>query len=181
MNVNIDKADIASVKKMLTGIKNGTPKALTQALNKTTKTMKTQIKARLGNELNLTAARIEKDLRIIKASYNNLNGGVVASGQPVGLTQFKATQTKKGVKVKTKKAGTKKLIKHAFIQHGRNQNLHVFWRKGKERYEIHAKHGPRIEDILASPKVLEPIQIQAAHIFPQNVLKAVDDILKRFG
>jgi len=206
MNIEVSDSDMFKVEVAMTGIKNGAKRVLTQAINKTVKTMATQTRVRIGNELNLKAARISKDLSTRKATFGSLSGAVVAKGKPVGLVSFGATQNKKGVRVKVKRSGGTKLLKHAFIAKGlRGQNPgdgtnnHAFWREYKgtrkalnpninywalpNNYRLPVKtlYGPRIEDIFASDKVLKPIETQAAYIFPLNIDKGIADILRRFG
>lgn len=136
IDVKIDAAALNRVKVLLGDIKNGYAKALSGAINKTLTTVKVQAKARIGNELNLKASRIEEDLSIDKANYSKLYGKLVASGEPIGLINFGVNQTQKGVSVKVKKSGGRSLLKHAFIAKGRgasvgkdgNTKKHVFWR-----------------------------------------------------
>jgi hypothetical protein len=50
-----------------------------------------------------------------------------------------------------------------------------------EEYRLHLERltGPRIEDIFATPKVLDPVTIQAQHVYLLNVENKIDEILRR--
>jgi hypothetical protein len=203
MKIDIDTSQLNYIKDMVEGIKNGYQKVVVGAINQTLTTAKVQAKARIGNELNLTAARIDEDLSIQKASYTKLYGALIAKGEPVGLINFGANQTMKGVSVKVLKASTTTLLKHAFIAHGKNsEKEHVFWRakrqagtkfpvgkktnvpwpmfSDKYRMPLERLTGPRIEDIFAQPKVLDPVTIQANHLLLQNAEKNLDAVLQGY-
>lgn len=216
--IEINQAQLSSVRELLRDIENGVVKAQTQAINKTLSTTKTSMRKRLGEKLNLKAARIDQDLSIDKASYDSVSGRVRAKGEPVGLINFAGKQLPKGVKVKVFKGGGLKLLKHAFIRKikGRTESTdkeHLFWRLksgwerqrnqailskkryfiGKSsrfigpvnnneknyRYKLHRLVGPRIEDILAKPEILGPIETEAADLFATNMDKAVQDLIRR--
>jgi len=205
MAFRVDPADKAAVDLILKDFKNGANRVLYRSLNKTIKSTRVQVRKRLAAYLNLTATRIEKDLKEEKATYQDLRGAVIAKGRPVGLVQFKARQlAKKGVRVKIYRKGSFDIIPHAFIATGRkgvnnkdSKNKHVFWRtyKGprrrkdprmrygrlpaKYRLPLHARYGPRIEDVLAKPEHMIPITSFAASTLQKHVLSETDNILKR--
>ncbi len=133
-NIEINKQQLNDVKRMLSGIKGGVRKAMIKTLNQTSKTTKTQFAKKVGEDLNLKSARIKKDIKELKATDNNLQGGVTSTGKPVGLINFAGAQTKKGTKVKVKKSGGAKLVPHAFKASTKTKapphsREHLFWRK----------------------------------------------------
>jgi len=223
--VTVNQADVAKVKALLGDLKDKYKNVMATSINKTLTTAKTQAAARINNELNLKSSRIKDDFRINKASHNNLSGALISSGKPVGLIQFGARQTAKGVTVKVKRSSSRSLLRHAFIAKGKGDSIskkdetvkkHVFWRGGNRkalpapkrfpmgriapkapwnrmpekdnkyravgpghRLRIERKTGPRIEDIFAKPKVLNPIAIQAQHVYLLNIEKKIDEIIRR--
>jgi len=200
MKVIINPNDMAEVKAAMSGIKNGTQRVLTKAINATVKTMMTQTRVRIGKELNLKAERIKKDLKDKKASFGNLRGAVIATGRPVGLVSFGAKEygarkggRGKGVAVRVKKGRPIAKLKRGFIldglagkKKGSEANRHVFYRQMKNgkrvgKYKVRTLHGPRIEDILAKDKVLRPLETQAAYLLARNIDKGILDVLRRFG
>ena len=131
--ISISDRDMAGIRDMLSDISKGAEKAVSLAINKTISTTKTQITKKLGDTLNLKAARIKKDIQPDKATTKKLHGSIVVKGEPVGLINFAGSQLKTGVKVKVFKAGTAKLLKHAFITtiRGNSEETtreHLFWR-----------------------------------------------------
>jgi len=186
--ITINRNDVAAVESLLSDIKNGAVKALVTAINKTATTTKVQVKKRLGQELNLKASRINQDLSIKKANYGNISGRVVATGEPIGLINFGATQKKTwaGTKVKVLKTSIRKTLKHAFIATVKG-TPNVWWRalgsNGKRvgRLPIERLTGPRIEDILSKDEILTPINEDAANLLTENLDKKIEEILRRHG
>ena len=174
-------------------------------------TTQTQAVKLIGKELNLKASRIKKDFKKHKASFSNLNGGLVAKGQPVGLINFGSSEKKVGVSVKVKKTGSRKTLKHAFIAIGKNNNKHIFSRdrgglpkakffevgkKSKAAWPKIGKHyqglsggvgyikqhsGPRIEDIYARDDIYSKVRKIAVDAYSKNVFNETGDLLRRFG
>ena len=202
MEVHVSENMVAEVMAAVGDIKNGYKKVLVTSINKTLGTTKVQAAARIGNEINLKAARIKQNLIVQKANYSKISGALVSRGEPVGLIQFGARGTIKGVTVKVLRSGGRSLLKHAFIATGRGSaKEHVFWRKNrmpgkkfptgkksgapwarfdkKYRMPVERLTGPRIEDIFAKDKVMEPVTTQANHIFLQNVGVKISEVLRR--
>ena len=213
MEVEVSKAMFDEVKAAVADIRNGYKNVLVTSINKTAGTAKVQIAARVGNEINLKAARIKENLTVQKANYSKMSGAVVSKGEPIGLINFGARDSVKGVSVQVLKSSSRTLLKHAFIAKGTGRSIsrstgevkyHVFWRKGRDkmpaakrfpvgkksnapwpkfgdkyRFKIKRLTGPRIEDIFGKDKVLEPVMIQANHLFLRNVDSKITDILRR--
>jgi len=201
MSVELKQTDVAAVKSLLGDLKGKYKTVMTTSINKALTTARTQATARIGNELNLKAARIKQDFSIKKANFGDISGSLKATGEPVGLVQFGAKSVNKGVSVKVLRASSRSLVKHAYIA-SRGSKEHVYWRKNRvagtgkwpvgqktrapwklipARYRVPVERltGPRIEDIFASSRVLDPVSIQAQHVYLQNVDAKITDILRR--
>lgn len=198
-----DFQQLADVRNAMIDIKDGYEAVMRSAINRTLSTVQTQAVARIGNELNLSAARIKQDFRILNATLARTGGGVYATGKPVGLFSFGAVENMTGVKVKVKRASSPKIIKHSFIAttvHSKAGEVkNVYWRQyngarvrwninkkyarmpDKYRFKIERKEGPRIEDIYASTIVFEPVTIQAQTIFLENVGQGVTEVLRKLA
>jgi len=205
-SIEINELQVENIQALLGDLKDKYKTVVVTAINKTIKTTQTQATARIGNELSLKAARIKQDFTQQKANYNKLSGALIAKGEPVGLVQFAAKQTQKGVTVKVLRSSSRELVPHAFIA-ARGTKDHVFWRStprsshpaarrfpvGKRsraswarmpvdmRRPLSRLTGPRIEDIFAKPQVFDPVSIQAQHVFLQNVDKKINDVIRRWG
>lgn len=112
-------------------------KAMASALNKTVAQAKTAMSREIRAEFNLSASKVNQALRITKA---RASGGrftleaVLESpskrGRSLNLINFAARETARGVTVKIKKGGPRKLIRGAFIA---NEGRTVFIRSGEPK------------------------------------------------
>jgi len=186
MSIEVSKADIASIERMLNGIKDGAKKAMVTSINLTVKTTSVQTRKDIGKSLNLTAKRIGEDIETRKASYSNIKGRVFSWGDPIGLINFTGTkQFKKGTKVKVLRTGNRKLIPQAFVAKSRNaKNVWMRSLKGGKRVHrlpIDRLTGPSVRSMMAYPSRLERLTKNASEIFEKNLLKKVEDLLRRYG
>lgn len=207
VKIEVSPSDLRDVATALAGIKNGAVRALATGINKTIKTSQVQAVKLIGQKLNLKASRIKQDFTQNKASYTNPLGSLVASGDPVGLVNFGAKQTKKGVTSKVLKSSARYLTVGAYIGAGKGatnardggNKLHVFRRayKGPKkavmptrsygampdaiRLPTSRKTGPRIEDIFAAPEVYDAVQKIAAENLAKNIAAEVATLIRRFG
>ena len=116
MEIQIDENQLRDVQTMMTGIKDGYPKVVSRAVNKTLTGVRTDAVGEISKKLNLTKTRIRKDFEIKKATRVYLFGRIVSKGVPVGLAAFTGTkQRAKGVSVKVKKSGKRTILKHTFL------------------------------------------------------------------
>jgi hypothetical protein len=138
MNIKLNQEDIEEMGRVLSEIKNGVPRVLTTAINKTIINTQTEAVKKIGAKINLSAKRIKKDFKQFKANYQKLNGALEAVGGPVGLISFTGTKelARGGVSVKIYKDGSRSKISYAFIAKGKgepkdpdNPKLHVWARK----------------------------------------------------
>jgi len=199
--VQINQADVTAVRNMLGDLADKYKSVMTTSINKTLTTARTQATARIANEINLKSSRIKQDFSIKKANFGDISGSLKATGEPVGLINFGANQTQKGVSVKVLKSSSRTVIKHAYIA-ARGSKEHVYWRKNrmpgtgkwpvgkkpnvnwrnvapKYKRPVERLTGPRIEDIFGKPEVLDPVSIQAQHVYLINVENKIDEIIRR--
>lgn len=120
LNIQFDSADVAKVNLLMGDIKNGVPKVMTRAINKTLTGVESDAVKAIAIDLNLTQARIREDFYVNKATYENVGGSVVAKGRPVNFASFiGTTETVSdfggGLSVKIKKAGSRQKFKHGFL------------------------------------------------------------------
>ncbi|MCP5006930.1 MAG: hypothetical protein GY941_23730 [Planctomycetes bacterium] len=198
LSAKISGADQASISRMLVGIKNGVPRALSTSINKTIKTTQVQAVKRIGTELNLKAGRIKQDFSQNKATWAMPRGSLVAEGDPVGLINYGANVVKAGISVKVKKTEARVILKGAFKE-SKGTAKHIFRRDyhkikmpvrpgmrygalpEKYRLPVQRLTGPRIEDIYAKPKIYNEVSALAADKFAENVGKETATLLRRFG
>lgn len=198
VSIKVDPGDQASMARLLVGIKNGVPRALTTSINKAIKTTQVQAVKQIGQVINLKAARIKADFYQERATWSNIRGALVAIGDPVGLINFGANQVKAGVSVKVLKAGARSVLKGAFKAY-RGTKEHVYRRQyhkarkpivpgrkygrlpDKYRKPVERLTGPRIEDIYARPIIYNSVSAIAADKFAENMAIETATLIRRFG
>jgi hypothetical protein len=116
--------------------------ATARAINRTLEQARTSMSREIRAEFNMPAAKVNQALRITRASFKRgvlEIEGVLESptkrGRSLNLINFAARRTAKGVTVKVKREGARKLIPGAFIA---NEGRTVFIREGKKRLPIKA-------------------------------------------
>lgn len=137
------KDNFPEVRRALDGLrKEIAGPATVRALNGTVAQAKTAMSREIRAEFNLSAGKVNQALRIVKASAFKGGYNITAAlespsqrGRSLNLINFSARQTSKGVSVKIKKSGGRKLIRSAFIA---NAGRTVFRRVGDKRLPIKA-------------------------------------------
>lgn len=197
-DLKFDTSDVLKVNLLLGEVKNGVPKVMTRAINKTlTSTQSIAVKT-IAIDLNLTQERIREDFFINKATWDYVAGSVIAKGRPVNFTSFiGTTETRSdyngGVSVKIKKSGSRVKFRHAFIWTRTTKSgeqaktafqrewheFHTFrsvnspWKKFGPKYRLPLDpkfgSGPRIEDEYAKDRVINNVLIESKPILDANL------------
>lgn len=161
INIQFDKSQIENVHAMMGDIKNGAPKVIMRAINKTLTGVQTDAVREIGKDLNLTQTRIRKDFRINKAAIDWQAGSVVAKGRPVNLASFIGSREgKRGLSVKVKRSGARTVLKHAFIYSRKTKGgLDAATAMEREWHDYHTKASPRLPWKKFSPKYRLPVEV----------------------
>jgi len=204
VNIRVDQSDLRETVRALDGIRNGAPRAIKSAVNRTLQGVKTSMARETQKVIALPQRRIKKDIHIAKrASMNDFSGRVTSKGQPVSLHSFKAKQKKRGVSVRVLKSEGRKTIRGAFIAKGKHGNMMVFWREKtaenagqigskkkkpwmeyaalpeRYKYPVEALHGPRIQDITSRPEVIGAVEETGRQRLKKELASQVDRLLDR--
>lgn len=127
MNVSVNQSDILKANILLGSLEMGVPMVIARAVNKTQTGVRTDISKEVRKSHNIKAGAVRKQVKIYKMFATNLTAktvtGVDAAGRAVegrglGLPVIGYSglrQTGKGVTVKIKKSGGRKLIPGAFV------------------------------------------------------------------
>jgi hypothetical protein len=102
--------------------------AAMRALNRAATTVRKEASSEIRKVYNLTAAVAKAQMKITRATKYSLEAVVTAKGKPIGLIDFSARQTARGVTVKVRRDSGRKLIPHAFVAAGRGGGEQVFLR-----------------------------------------------------
>lgn len=187
MQVSVNKADLAAVQAMLVGVKDGYPRVMRNALNRTVTTTIVNASQKIREDLNITDANVKVDFakKTLKATLANLKAQVVASGKPVPLIKFIGTSLLQNnyVSVRVKKDRYK--LRHAFMAKMKSGHVGVFGRKEALKHYTHKVlpwawpwgryykkmgfnnqiielAGPRIEDEYSKLHIITPVYTTSA-------------------
>ena len=191
MNYNLE-TDIRKAQKGLDDLgRKVFPAALAAAINKTERFARIAASKEIRKEYNIKAADVKKTISFKRASKNRLRAEFASKGTRISLAKFGARQTKKGVTVKVKKTGGRKLIKAAFLSTMPSGHKGVFHRmKDWKKKEISGKksrtgskvyHGLRIVErttvsvsqMLKSAKVRSVIRRTIRDRFPEQLANQI--------
>lgn len=206
--IDFNQAQLDRVKADMFGIKNGAEKVLNRSIAKTLVNVKTDTVDRLFAVLNLkkgfirdgdTKKRYHKGVNTFH-SYADVSGKVYSIGIRVPLIYFGSpTQLKSGagVKVKVLKAGTLKLLPHAFIFMAKSGHKTIAWRQklyGKKwikgypyaamadkpyKLPVEQLLGPRVQDFMAKKEINLKIIGNADYRLMYNMEHELDYVLDR--
>lgn len=137
------KHDFPSVGRKLDAMRTEVAeRALAGALTRTAQQAKTAMSREIRSEFTISAAKVNAALRVRGASFKSGVFSMSASLESpakrfrsLNVINFAARQTARGVTVKIKKTGGRKLLRSAFIG---NKGRTVFVREGKDRLPIKA-------------------------------------------
>jgi len=115
--------------------------ATVRALNKVAGNVRTASSRAVRARRGLPASAVNKSMVIVRANRSKLRSSLVVRGRPIGLKDYKARQTRKGVTVEVTR-GQRKLVGSAFIV--QTLSGHVFTREGRARLPITKMVGPSI-------------------------------------
>jgi hypothetical protein len=137
MQIEINQADLAAVKKMLSSVQGMDQRVIKRSVDRTMGAVKTKVSTVARETLNITKRDADPHIGVHKYEIAKNSGAVVISGASFPVSKFKPKQTATGVRVKIKKAGGYKMIPGAFIATVKNvkktgevsEHYGVFWRQ----------------------------------------------------
>lgn len=159
--------------------------ATVRAVNRTLEQGRTAMSREIRAEFNIPAAKVNQALRITRAAFRGgvLNiEGVLESptkrGRSLNLINFAARQTARGVTVKVRRDGPRKLIPGAFIA---NEGRTVFIRTGKKRLPIKALQTIDIAQMFNTQRINKRVVAFIESKFPEVLGREVKFYLDRFN
>jgi hypothetical protein len=187
IELKLNELDLLKVKALLAGVRNGTPKVISRAVNKTLDGVKTDADKEIRSIITMKKTDVMKTFSARKATVSNLSARVTCSGEPESLAKFSNTPRKTGISVKVLKSSKRTVLKHAFYETVKSIGKGIFERKyegprgpvraninyaalpKQYRLPIEKLTGPRVADIMGKPTVLKKIQNQANERLHKNI------------
>lgn len=184
VGITIDEAQYADLQAQLSHIKDGAPRAVTRAINRTLTTGVAQIARELGGVLNVKIGTLKEAISIAKATFSNLLGIISISRRPIPLIDVKgARATKKGVVAQVRKDKPKLVLKHSFKAKMKSGHQGFYQRvKGRDKGGRLTKRGIArrlpIEEHFAG-SALGLFGVDATTALAKRVLSALYDIFMK--
>lgn len=172
--------------KELARIKNGAPRALAAAINKTLPGVRTDIRREVQQRYTAKAGKIGKSIKISKrASPSDLTGVVAGNYKPIPLIDFKVSpktitnpRPAGGLKVEVIK-GESKMLPHAFIA-PLGGTMQIAERVGKQRFPIKVLYGPSAIAAIQDDAVFARLNQAAADRLEKNLDHEIDRLDKGY-
>jgi hypothetical protein len=199
-SVYINPRDRASVLAMLDQLSGAEAnKANVRGINRTLTGVRTDGVRILSDHYALTASAIRESWKISQARFDDPSGVVGSQGTFIRLVKFGARQNKTGVSVKVLQKNPRATIAHAFIAKLKNNQSEdqVYWRKWKGfrkkpvagrnyaampmqyRFPVKALYGPRIQDYLGDPGIIDTLTAMAGERLSKNMKHEVEYLLSQ--
>jgi hypothetical protein len=181
ITIRIDQADMERVKTLLQGVKDGTPKVMVRALNKTLTGVKTDASTEIRNIITASKKAVDGTFKTKNATVTTLSASFESSGKPLPLIEYSARQTKKGVSFQVKRDRSRFFMERAFIATMKSGHKGIFERNlygakpgvkfvskktknieyghlpKKYRLPIHELFSSRVCDILSNKPVMAAV------------------------
>jgi len=202
--VTIDHSSMVELELSLSTIKGGAKAAIRYATNDSISGVRTESVKLIGGKITAPATVIRKHFSMNKMSVADMSADITCLGDPLPLISYSARGVRKGVSVKVLKAGTRSIVRHAFIATMKSGHKGVFWRKSnvrggtwkigvrrtlpsfttgsqlkKYQLPIHELYGPRIPDVFDDPEIIDPVMAHASKRFDDRLEYHTNRLLEK--
>lgn len=159
-------------------------KAVMRAINRAVDTAQTVGNRKIREEYNLKASAVSSSMRKIRARRGmagRASGMLVVSGRAVGLINFSANQTRRGVSVLIKKGNGRKVLSHAFIATTKSGYRGVFVRTEGTRYPIKNLRSVSIPLTFINKIVMAAVDAATMEAFERNLAQQTKFLMSKLN
>ncbi|MBU2701683.1 hypothetical protein Ga0466249_002802 [Sporomusaceae bacterium BoRhaA] len=175
--IEFNASQIERAEQLLGGIKDALPKAQASAINRSLTTARTEIVRSVRKEYVIKAEDVRNTIKVTNASAASPIGSIKSMGGPIPLVKFD-TSKENPVRVRVKKSGAKKPIKHAFLQAMGNGYRGIFIRSGKARYPLKQLYGPSVPQMVGNETVMKSVEEKAIQTLDKRMDHEINRILE---
>lgn len=137
IEISYDQNMLEQIEKKLGWMKSEAPKALKNALNRTARQARTDLKNQVRKQYTVKATKVSQAMRIQRATNSKLDATIFVKGKVLNITNYKTSTPKKGAKAQIiKDGGLKQIVGPKEITAFKGINDLLWQRRGKERYPI---------------------------------------------
>lgn len=180
IEIKFDDKRLKSIQKMLREVPQKMGMVMLRSINRTTTSSRAEIARQIAAVVTTKQGVIKKGIDRQKATKNYWRGELDITRRRLPLKEFKAKQTKKGVKYKIEKSGGRKLAEHAFIATMRSGHEGVFRRKGDGRLPIAELRGPSVGGVFeGAAGIAQRVIEHASGRLETNIMAQIKYILEK--
>ncbi|WP_342471635.1 phage tail protein [Metasolibacillus sp. FSL H7-0170] len=154
---------------------------LWRAINRAATAGKTRASVSIRQKYVLNAGDIKRSIKIRKASLNNINAQIKASGPVLPLMKFDVTPSfpdVANVRARVKKQGGRKPIGTGFVTRVGNGHVNVFTRVNKSRYPIKGLFGPSVAQMMGNDEVYNDIHERTQDVLDKRLEHELGRLLR---
>ncbi|GMB00433.1 phage tail protein [Pelosinus sp. IPA-1] len=177
--------EVARANALLSHIKNGGPRAINSALNRTITGVRTDLVRSVRDNYDVKASDVRNAMQLKKSNPSTLTASIGASGAPLPLINFRVKPAQPGkqkpgstLRVSVKKSGGKP-IKGAFVAKLQGGRVGVAIRVGKARLPLKELHGPSVPQMLGEANLATNVMSSAQERFLKRIAHEVDWLLEK--
>jgi len=150
-------------------------RALARVLNRVIVSVRKEASRLVREELNLRAGDVLKLLSVRRARAREASAELHVAAKPAGLILYGARQTRRGVSVKVKRRGARKVVQSAFIATMPKSGHRGVWRrdKGAARLPISELFSTALVQYLDDDQVLRRLIEVAERRFAEEMQREI--------
>ena len=156
--------------------------AMVRAVNRAVDTAQTVGNAKIRESYNLKAG-VVRTAMTKKRAHRGMAGGargvLIVGGNPIGLIDFDARQTRRGVTVRIKKGNGRKVLSTAFIATTKAGYRGVFRRTTKDRYPIKNLRSVSIPQTFINRIVIQAVDAATMESFERNLAQQTKYLMSK--
>lgn len=175
--IEFNVSQIERAERLLGEIPGALPKAQAAAINRSLITARAEIVRSVRKEYVIKAEDVRNTIKVTSASAASPIGRIKSMGGPIPLVKFDASK-ENPVRVRVKKTGGKKPIKHAFLQRMGNGYKGIFIRAGKARYPLKQLYGPSVPQMVGNENVMKSVEEKAIETLDKRISHEINRILE---
>lgn len=178
MSVQIDARGIDKAMKVLEKVPYAVEYATAAALNRAALAGRTAVSKGIREHYTIRASDIKGQVKIKRATRDDLDAVVTVSGSPIDLTNFRVRISRRGVYAQVKKGGGGVLFRSFFMAVGKAGLYH---RSSKPRLPIQREFGPSVPQMAGEALVSQGVQERMREVFQARFEHEVMHRLEEIG
>lgn len=153
-----------------------------RAMNRAITAARAEVSKEVRKKYMVSAKAVKKTLTIKKANFSNTSGKVISKGSPLSLKSFSVHASKRGISVKVRKNGKRKVIKSAFYTKSTRSSWtgYVIRTEGSHRYPIKPMYSLSIPQMINNDDIKKAMEERATKVFSERLNHEIDRYFQKY-